>query len=111
MRTADQLVESLLNENSQGLNHGDIVQLQGYLRRPGYWKVDCEDAVGASPQRPWVENLDTNTGFYIDPSDLDCAVVILSADQFDTRALDSSADVEEALEDGNNFDDDDLGAE
>lgn len=106
MKTADALVESLLNE-SQGINHGDIVSLSGYLRRPGYWKVDTENAVGASHDRPWVEDVDTNTGFYVDPSDIGCLSVVLQADEFDTDNINSSAQVEAIMNEDDDFEHDD----
>lgn len=89
-------------EESVKLNecqHGDIVRLTGYLRRPGYFKVDTEDAIGASPDRPWVEDVDSGTGFYIDPGDVDDLEVVISSSEFNTGIIQSSEDVEDMTDD------------
>jgi hypothetical protein len=95
------LQESKLHE----CDHGDIVRLTGYLKRPGYYKVDTQDAMGASAERPWVEDLETNTGFYIDPSDVDDMEVIISASEYDTRMVNTPEDVEDILEYGSEDED------
>jgi len=97
------LQESKLHE----CGHGDIVRLTGYLKRSGYFKVDTQDAVGASQERPWVEDLsDPGSGFYIDPSDTDDMELVLSSEEHDTRMINTFDDVENVLNFGDvEFDD------
>jgi hypothetical protein len=91
------LQESKLHE----CDHGDIVRLTGYLKRPGYYKVDTQNAVGASQERPWVEDLsDPGTGFYIDPSDTEDMELVISSEEHDTRMINTLDDVENILEFG-----------
>jgi hypothetical protein len=86
--------------------HGDIIRLGGYLKRDGYYKVDTQDALGASEERPWVENLqDPGTGFYVDPSDVEDMELVISSDEYDTSTVTSSGDVEDILDD--DYEDDD----
>ncbi len=99
-----------LLESKSGMtecSHGDIVRLTGYLERPGYFKVDTQDAIGASQERPWVEDLsDPGSGFYIDPSDTDDMELVLSSEEHDTRMINTFDDVENVLNFGDvEFDD------
>jgi hypothetical protein len=89
-------------------DHGDIVRLTGYLKRPGYYKVDTQNAVGASQERPWVENLsDPGTGFYIDPSDVGDMELVVSSEEHDTGMINTFDDVENILAFGDvEYDDD-----
>jgi hypothetical protein len=78
--------------------HGDIVRLTDRLGRDGYYRVDTQDALGVSPERPWVENIDSHDGFYIDPSDTKDIEVVISSEEYDTRMITSSDEVEDVLE-------------
>lgn len=94
--TAARILAVLSESNT--FNNGDIVSLTGRLERHGYYRVDTERAVGASQERPWVEDIDSGGGWYIDPSDLGCLELVLSSDDCDTSEM-TSAEVEEALND------------
>ena len=94
-----------LTESLSECNHGDIIRLvgspkfPGYMRRPGYFRVDTQEALGASEERPWVENLDTGTGFYFDmESDSDAVEVVIPADEYNTMSLNSSQDVDDLID-------------
>lgn len=87
---------------SADLQHNDIVEFKpnSPYKRPGYYRVDIENAIGATPQNPWIGEVGSGAGWYIDAEEL---VVVLSSNEFDTEHLHSKEDVEELLED---FDED-----
>lgn len=97
-------VSSIKNENTIDLDeamgqvqNGDIVQMRrGAYYRPGYYRVDTEEAVGATPERPWIGEISTGNGWYMEASQLE---VVLPADEFNTETIRSEEDVEAALSD------------
>jgi hypothetical protein len=85
-----------------GLQHNDIVKLkQGPYFRPGYYRVDTENAVGATSQNPWIGDLKQGQGWYTDAENLE---VVLSSDEFDTEHLRKDSEVEALLDE--DFDED-----
>jgi hypothetical protein len=89
----------ILADSMGGLKHGDIVKFlpDSAWFRPGYFRVDLEKAVQGRYPTPWIEDLATGAGWYIDrPDQLE---VVLPSDTFNTETFHSNEDVEEALDD------------
>jgi hypothetical protein len=81
------------------LHHNDIVRFKEGSRyfHPGYFRVDCENAIGATCERPWIGALEGGAGWYIDRPDQ--LQVVLSSEEFDTEFFKTNEDIEEALSD------------
>lgn len=106
MSTPSKIVEELLGEGHEPLQHGDIVKFKdgSPYHRDGYYRVDINNAIGAKPEKPWIENVDGGGGWYVDADELE---VIVRADDDDTGSW-TSEDVEAFLDDGDE-DYDDVG--
>jgi hypothetical protein len=86
-----------LDEDTSSVQHGDIVEFnRGPYYRPGYFRVDTEDAVGASQERPWIGSVADDNGWYVEANYLN---VVLPATEFNTEMIRSDDDVEEMLGD------------
>jgi hypothetical protein len=96
------LVKQILGEGDDSLRHGDIVKFKdkSHYHHDGYYKVDIDDAVGAKPEKPWIENMDGGGGWYIDSGELE---VLARADEYDTDSL-THEDVDDIVD--GSFDDD-----
>lgn len=90
--------ESLSEGRGNPIRHGDIVTFKrtnSHYEPMTYYRADTEEAIGATSERPWVGDLERNSGWYVPNNELD---IVVSADEAETHNFTSSEDVENWLE-------------